>query len=158
MCVCHLLSGSDISFPSFKPYHWLKQKATAHSWDYCQRSYSWAGWISRLITVTCLQTKVLFTILWHPWAEAVTKSIFRLFTRVQKILVADPLLCLLHAWLTLSCRQPHRYCIHRTRVCPPVGFLKPEHGTVPGVILARRGTVWTDLVRVGRCAFSTLFL
>ena len=33
------------------------QGAVAHSWVYCQRSYSWIGRISRLITVTYLHAE-----------------------------------------------------------------------------------------------------
>ena len=77
----------------------FQQGALAHSWVYCQRSYSWAGRISRLITVTYLQTKVTFTILLRPWAEAVTRFSLRLLMHVQKVPVADLSLCLCLTWL-----------------------------------------------------------
>ena len=39
------------------------QGAVAHSWVYCQRSYSWIGRISRLITVTYLLFELLSKLL-----------------------------------------------------------------------------------------------
>ena len=51
VCVDHLQRCKTSHVVSFSN---KLQGAVAHSWVYCQRSYSWIGRISRLITVTYL--------------------------------------------------------------------------------------------------------
>ena len=87
-----------------------------------------------------LDQTVILTILLHPWAEGVTRFIFKLFMRVQKILVADPAFYLYRPWRTSMTDSVHMEpFIHLWSVSLPVDFRKPPDGTAPGVILARRG-------------------
>ena len=97
--MCHTLFQSQRRF---------QQEAVAHSWVYCQRSYSWAGRISRLITVTYLLCNP--TSLFHPRAQAVAGHSGRSCTvELNNTVLPTSRHAVPRTCLTTPCRQLHGY-------------------------------------------------